>query len=160
MSAPPEFLFDFGSPNAYLAHKAIPAIEARTGAKFAYVPVLLGGVFKATGNRSPGTRASSTNSRRKRRAPWRGACSAVQISSSARSSGSERVGSVRSRRRSWGDLLVQAASEHRCANLRERARNAAPSPKKPRPIIVHVRGSGAAAADPSKPPIDTYFATK
>ena len=47
------FLFDFGSPNAYLAHKVIPAIEARTGAKFAYVPVLLGGMFKATGNRSP-----------------------------------------------------------------------------------------------------------
>jgi 2-hydroxychromene-2-carboxylate isomerase len=48
-----EFLFDFGSPNAYLAHKVIPGIEARTGARFAYVPVLLGGVFKATGNRSP-----------------------------------------------------------------------------------------------------------
>ncbi len=49
----PEFLFDFGSPNAYLAHKVIPAIEARTGARFAYVPVLLGGVFKATGNQAP-----------------------------------------------------------------------------------------------------------
>lgn len=48
-----EFLFDFGSPNAYLAHKVIPAIEARTGARFTYVPVLLGGLFKATGNRSP-----------------------------------------------------------------------------------------------------------
>ena len=48
-----EFLFDFGSPNAYLAHKVIPAIEARTGTPFSYVPVLLGGVFKATGNRSP-----------------------------------------------------------------------------------------------------------
>jgi 2-hydroxychromene-2-carboxylate isomerase len=48
-----EFLFDFGSPNAYLAHMIIPAIEARTGVSFAYVPVLLGGVFKATGNRSP-----------------------------------------------------------------------------------------------------------
>ena len=48
-----EFLFDFGSPNAYLGHRVIPAIEARTGEKFAYVPVLLGGVFKATGNRSP-----------------------------------------------------------------------------------------------------------
>jgi 2-hydroxychromene-2-carboxylate isomerase len=47
------FYFDFGSPNAYLAHKVIPAIEARTGAKFAYVPALLGGIFKATGNRSP-----------------------------------------------------------------------------------------------------------
>ena len=52
-SASHEFLFDFGSPNAYLAHRVIPAMEARTGAKFRYVPVLLGGVFKATGNRSP-----------------------------------------------------------------------------------------------------------
>jgi 2-hydroxychromene-2-carboxylate isomerase len=48
-----EFLFDFGSPNAFLAHRIIPEIEGRTGAKFDYVPVLLGGVFKATGNRSP-----------------------------------------------------------------------------------------------------------
>ncbi len=48
-----EFLFDFGSPNAYLAHQIIPGIEERTGAKFDYVPVLLGGIFKATGNRSP-----------------------------------------------------------------------------------------------------------
>ncbi len=47
------YYFDFGSPNAYLAHKVIPAIEARTGAKFVYVPALLGGIFKATGNRSP-----------------------------------------------------------------------------------------------------------
>ena len=48
-----EFHFDFGSPNAYLAHRVIPEIERRTGARFRYVPVLLGGVFKATGNRSP-----------------------------------------------------------------------------------------------------------
>ena len=48
-----EFHFDFGSPNAYLAHLVIPQIEQRTGAKFEYVPVLLGGVFKLTGNRSP-----------------------------------------------------------------------------------------------------------
>jgi 2-hydroxychromene-2-carboxylate isomerase len=47
------FYFDFGSPNAYLAHKVIPAIEARTRVKFRYVPALLGGIFKATGNRSP-----------------------------------------------------------------------------------------------------------
>jgi len=47
------FYFDFGSPNAYLAHKVIPDIERRTGAKFKYVPALLGGIFKATGNRSP-----------------------------------------------------------------------------------------------------------
>jgi 2-hydroxychromene-2-carboxylate isomerase len=47
------FYFDFGSPNAYLSHKVIPAIEARTGARFDYVPVLLGGLFKLTGNRSP-----------------------------------------------------------------------------------------------------------
>ena len=48
-----EFLFDFGSPNAYLCHKLIPAIEARSGAKFEYVPILLGGLFKLTNNRSP-----------------------------------------------------------------------------------------------------------
>ena len=48
-----EFHFDFGSPNAYLSHRAIPAIETRTGVKFTYVPVLIGGVFKATGNASP-----------------------------------------------------------------------------------------------------------
>jgi len=47
------FLFDFGSPNAYLAHLVIPKIEQRTGVKFEYVPVLLGGVYKLTGNRSP-----------------------------------------------------------------------------------------------------------
>ena len=48
-----EFHFDFGSPNAYLSHLVIPDVERRTGAKFEYVPVLLGGVFKLTGNRSP-----------------------------------------------------------------------------------------------------------
>jgi 2-hydroxychromene-2-carboxylate isomerase len=48
-----EFHFDFGSPNAYLSHRAIPEIEKRTGQKFDYIPVLIGGVFKATGNASP-----------------------------------------------------------------------------------------------------------
>lgn len=48
-----EFLFDFGSPNGYLSHRVIPAIEKRTGATFVYTPVLLGGIFKATNNRSP-----------------------------------------------------------------------------------------------------------
>lgn len=48
-----EFHFDFGSPNAYLAHLIVPHIEQRTGIKFKYVPVLLGGVFKLTNNRSP-----------------------------------------------------------------------------------------------------------
>ena len=48
-----EFHFDFGSPNAYLSHLVIPGIEARTGARFTYVPILLGGVFKLTNNRSP-----------------------------------------------------------------------------------------------------------
>jgi len=48
-----EFHFDFGSPNAYLAHLVLPSIERRTGVRFGYVPVLLGGVFKATGNVSP-----------------------------------------------------------------------------------------------------------
>ncbi len=48
-----EFQFDFGSPNAYLAECAIPGIERRTGIKFDYVPVLLGGIYKLTGNMSP-----------------------------------------------------------------------------------------------------------
>ncbi len=48
-----EFHFDVGSPNAYLCHAVLPAIERRTGVRFTYVPVLLGGIFKATGNRSP-----------------------------------------------------------------------------------------------------------
>jgi 2-hydroxychromene-2-carboxylate isomerase len=49
----PQFMFDVGSPNAYLSHKAIPAIEKRVGVKFEYVPILLGGIFKATNNKSP-----------------------------------------------------------------------------------------------------------
>jgi 2-hydroxychromene-2-carboxylate isomerase len=53
MSVTVEHHFDFGSPNCYFAHRAIPAIEQRTGATFAYVPILLGGVFKATHNQPP-----------------------------------------------------------------------------------------------------------
>ena len=48
-----EFLFDFGSPNAYLAHLVLPRLAERTGATVDYVPILLGGVFKATNNVSP-----------------------------------------------------------------------------------------------------------
>jgi 2-hydroxychromene-2-carboxylate isomerase len=48
-----EFYFDFGSPNAYLAYKVMPAIERRLGTKFELEPALLGGIFKATGNQSP-----------------------------------------------------------------------------------------------------------
>lgn len=48
-----EFHFDFGSPNAYLSHLVIPAIEERTGVEFEYFPILLGGVFRETNNVSP-----------------------------------------------------------------------------------------------------------
>jgi 2-hydroxychromene-2-carboxylate isomerase len=48
-----EFHFDFGSPNAYLAHRVIPGIEQKTGVAFRYVPILLGGVFKLTSNQPP-----------------------------------------------------------------------------------------------------------
>ncbi|MDX1376722.1 MAG: 2-hydroxychromene-2-carboxylate isomerase [Burkholderiales bacterium] len=48
-----EFHFDFGSPNAYLAHKLVLGVEQRTGAAFVYVPILLGGVFKLTNNVAP-----------------------------------------------------------------------------------------------------------
>ncbi|WP_295636282.1 2-hydroxychromene-2-carboxylate isomerase [Novosphingobium sp.] len=47
------FYFDFGSPNAFLSHRVIPGIAARTAAIFDYVPILLGGLFKLTGNQSP-----------------------------------------------------------------------------------------------------------
>ncbi len=48
-----QFLFDFGSPNAYLCHKVLPAMVARTGVAVEYVPILLGGLFKLSNNRSP-----------------------------------------------------------------------------------------------------------
>lgn len=48
-----EFIFDFASPNAYLAYRALPGVLARTGAVLALTPCLLGGIFKATGNQAP-----------------------------------------------------------------------------------------------------------
>ncbi|KPG00502.1 disulfide bond formation protein DsbA [Rhodopseudomonas sp. AAP120] len=60
----PQFLFDFGSPNAFLAHEAIPAIEQRIGARFDYVPVLLGGIFKATNNKSPAETLAGVKNKR------------------------------------------------------------------------------------------------
>ncbi|MDX2233429.1 MAG: 2-hydroxychromene-2-carboxylate isomerase [Hyphomonadaceae bacterium] len=48
-----DFIFDVGSPNAYLAHKVLPQITARTDARFRIVPALLGGIFKLTGNQAP-----------------------------------------------------------------------------------------------------------
>jgi 2-hydroxychromene-2-carboxylate isomerase len=48
-----EFIFDFASPNAYLVHKVLPGLIERTGAKLDYKLCLLGGIFKATGNRAP-----------------------------------------------------------------------------------------------------------
>jgi 2-hydroxychromene-2-carboxylate isomerase len=53
MSLHAEFHFDFGSPNAYLSHRVLPQIERRTGVRFEYVPVLLGGLFRLASNRSP-----------------------------------------------------------------------------------------------------------
>ena len=48
-----EFFFDVGSPNAYFAYRRLPEIAARHNASIGWRPMLLGGVFKATGNRSP-----------------------------------------------------------------------------------------------------------
>ena len=48
-----EMIFDFGSPNAYLAMKALPDLLDRTGAALVLTPCLLGGIFKATGNKAP-----------------------------------------------------------------------------------------------------------
>lgn len=48
-----EFLFDIGGPNGYLVHRVLPDFCAKTGATAIYVPVLLGGLMKATNNRPP-----------------------------------------------------------------------------------------------------------
>ncbi|MGY2373167.1 2-hydroxychromene-2-carboxylate isomerase [Pseudomonas sp. SDO524_S393] len=53
MSKTLEFFFDLGSPATYLAHTQLPSLCAETGARLIYQPMLLGGVFKATGNASP-----------------------------------------------------------------------------------------------------------
>ena len=53
MSPTIEFIFDFGSANAYLAYRALPSILARSEAKLVITPCLLGGIFKATGNQAP-----------------------------------------------------------------------------------------------------------
>ena len=64
MSSNPQFMFDFGSPNAFLSHEAIPAIEKRTGVKFEYIPILLGGIFKATNNKSPAETLAGVKNKR------------------------------------------------------------------------------------------------
>ena len=48
-----DFIFDFGSPNAYLSYKVLPEIVARTGASVNLISCLLGGIFKATNNQAP-----------------------------------------------------------------------------------------------------------
>ncbi|MEX0283311.1 MAG: 2-hydroxychromene-2-carboxylate isomerase [Paracoccaceae bacterium] len=53
MSAQVEFIYDFGSPNAYLAHRVLTGIAERADATIVYRPCLLGGIFKATCNQSP-----------------------------------------------------------------------------------------------------------
>ena len=61
-------MFDVGSPNAYLSHEAIPAIEKRIGVKFEYVPILLGGIFKATNNKSPAETLAGVKNKREHHA--------------------------------------------------------------------------------------------
>ena len=53
MSKTLEFFFDFGSPASYLAWTQLPDLCARHGAELRFCPMLLGGVFQATGNASP-----------------------------------------------------------------------------------------------------------
>ncbi|MHC8318515.1 2-hydroxychromene-2-carboxylate isomerase [Pseudomonas sp. LB3P31] len=58
MSKTVEFFFDLGSPATYLAYTQLPKICEQTDSQLIYVPMLLGGVFKATGNASPATIAA------------------------------------------------------------------------------------------------------
>jgi 2-hydroxychromene-2-carboxylate isomerase len=55
MSKTIDFIFDFGSPNAYLAWRVLPGIAARANAHVNLIPCLLGGLFKLTGNQAPMT---------------------------------------------------------------------------------------------------------
>ena len=55
MTRTAEFFFDVGSPTAYLAWTQLPTICAQTGSTLVYKPMLLGGVFQATGNAPPGS---------------------------------------------------------------------------------------------------------
>jgi 2-hydroxychromene-2-carboxylate isomerase len=48
-----DFIFDVASPNAYFCHKLIPEFKKRTGVEFEYVPCLLGGIMKLSGNQPP-----------------------------------------------------------------------------------------------------------
>jgi 2-hydroxychromene-2-carboxylate isomerase len=59
-----EFLFDFGGPNSYLAHRVLPELTARTGAEVIYTPILLGGLFKITNNQAPMIRYAETPAKR------------------------------------------------------------------------------------------------
>lgn len=59
-----EFMFDFGGPNSYLAHKVLPEICARAGVEAVYVPILLGGLFKITNNQAPLIRYAETPAKR------------------------------------------------------------------------------------------------
>ncbi|RDV02937.1 2-hydroxychromene-2-carboxylate isomerase [Sphingorhabdus pulchriflava] len=59
-----EFLFDFGGPNSYLAHKVLPELCNATGATATYVPILLGGLFKITNNQAPMMRYAETPAKR------------------------------------------------------------------------------------------------
>ena len=64
MSKRLEFLFDFGGPNSYLAHKILPNFCAQTGSEAVYVPILLGGLFKLTNNQAPLMRYADTPAKR------------------------------------------------------------------------------------------------
>ena len=55
LTRPIEFFFDVGSPTTYLAWTQLPRLAEETGAELVWRPMLLGGVFKATGNASPVT---------------------------------------------------------------------------------------------------------
>ena len=53
MSKTIDFIFDFGSPNAYFSHQVLPKLAAEKGASINYIPCLLGGIFKLTNNQAP-----------------------------------------------------------------------------------------------------------
>ena len=75
-----EFIFDFASPNAYFAYRALPPILERTGARLDINPCLLGGIFKATGNKAPFVASRRSRASSNTRC-WRSSASWPSISS-------------------------------------------------------------------------------
>ena len=121
MSATIEFIFDFGSPNAYLAYRALPPILERTGARLVINPCLLGGIFKATGNLAPAIAFAPIKGKFEYEmleiAPFRRQASIREIPPQSPFSGQHADADARARRRAGGRLGRRLSRDGSCGNV-------------------------------------------